>query len=132
MFDEMKGRLKEALDDKKEFEIEFLQLQKNYLKTRNQAKEISQSSKLANADSDKMYQLIAAQSKAEEELKVLREDGTILKRQNKDLSEQYKDQAKRMDANEGIDKVTDDFIDSYQRQIDDLQELLEKKSEQVA
>ena len=35
MFDEMKGRLKEALDEKKEFEIELLQLQKNYLKTRN-------------------------------------------------------------------------------------------------
>ena len=55
MFDEMKGRLKDALEEKKEFEIEFLQLQKNYLKTRNQAKEISQSSKLANADSEKVY-----------------------------------------------------------------------------
>ena len=45
MFDEMKNRLKEALDEKKEFEIEFLQLQKNYLKVRNQAKDISDSKK---------------------------------------------------------------------------------------
>ena len=45
MFEEMKSRLKEALDDKKEFEIEFLQLQKNYLKVRNQAKDISESKK---------------------------------------------------------------------------------------
>ena len=45
MFEEMKSRLKEALDDKKEFEIEFLQLQKNYLKVRNQAKDISESNK---------------------------------------------------------------------------------------
>ena len=34
-----------------------------------------------------MYQLIAAQAKAEEELKVLREDNDVLKRQNADLSE---------------------------------------------
>ena len=36
-----------------------------------------------------------------------------------------------MDQNKDIDKVTDDFIDSYQRQIDDLQELLDKKMEHV-
>ncbi len=34
----MKGRLKEALEEKKDFEIEFLQLQKNYLKTKNENK----------------------------------------------------------------------------------------------
>ena len=113
MFDEMKSRLKEALDDKKEFEIEFLQLQKNYLKVRNQAKDISESKKTQSADSDRMYQLIAAQAKAEEELKVLREDNDVLKRQNADLSEQYREQAERMDQNKDIDKVTDDFIDSY-------------------
>ena len=45
MFEEMKSRLKEALDDKKEFEIEFPQLQKNYLKVRNQAKDFSEANK---------------------------------------------------------------------------------------
>ena len=34
-FNEMKDRLKEALDDKRDFEIEFLQLQKNYLRVKN-------------------------------------------------------------------------------------------------
>ena len=32
-------------NDKKEFEIEFLQLQKNYLKVRNQAKDFSEANK---------------------------------------------------------------------------------------
>ena len=99
MFEEMKNRLKEALDEKKEFEIEFLQLQKNYLKVRNQAKDISEARKNQSADSEKMYQLIAAQAKAEEELKVLQEDNQLLKKQNADLSEQYRDQARRMDQN---------------------------------
>ena len=34
----MKSKLKEALEDKKDFEIEFLQLQKNYLKAKNENK----------------------------------------------------------------------------------------------
>ena len=34
-FEQMKARLKEALDDKRDFEIEYLQLQKNYLRTKN-------------------------------------------------------------------------------------------------
>lgn len=34
----MKTRLKTALDEKRDFEIEYLQLQKNYLKAKNAAK----------------------------------------------------------------------------------------------
>lgn len=34
----MKGRLKEALDEKKDFEIEFLQLQKNFVRKNNELK----------------------------------------------------------------------------------------------
>ena len=34
-FDDMKSRLKEALDEKRDFEVEYLQLQKNYLKVKN-------------------------------------------------------------------------------------------------
>jgi len=34
----MKSKLREALEDKKDFEIEFLQLQKNYLKAKNENK----------------------------------------------------------------------------------------------
>lgn len=66
-------------------------MQKNYLRSRNQAKEISQASKLHNADSEKLYKLIAAQAKAEEELKVLRDENEMLKKQNTDLAGQYRD-----------------------------------------
>ena len=34
----MKTRLKDTLDEKKEFEIEYLGLQKNFLKTKNENK----------------------------------------------------------------------------------------------
>lgn len=78
MFDEMKGRLKEALDEKRDFEIEFLSLQKNFLKAKNEAK--AQAGSSSPEDKDKIHKLIAAQSKAEEELKVLREDNAMLKR----------------------------------------------------
>ena len=40
MVEKMKTRLKETLDEKKEFEMEYLQLQKNYLKTKNQLKAV--------------------------------------------------------------------------------------------
>ena len=37
MFDSMKSRLKETLDEKRDFEIEYLQLQKNYIKLKNES-----------------------------------------------------------------------------------------------
>ena len=36
--EQMKIRLKETLDDKRDIEIELLQLQKNYVRTKNDAK----------------------------------------------------------------------------------------------
>ena len=41
--------------------------------------------------------MIAAQQKSDEENKVLRDDNNMHKRQNKDLSEQYREQARRYD-----------------------------------
>ena len=35
VFDEMRQRLKDALDEKRDFEIEYLQLQKNYVRMKN-------------------------------------------------------------------------------------------------
>ena len=98
VFDEMKTRLKTALDEKRDFEIEFLQLQKNYLKLKNTEKELrAQERQSSKADTDKIAQLEAAQVKSDQELKVLKEDNDVLKRQNGDLSEQYREQAKRYD-----------------------------------
>ena len=74
----MKSRLKETLDEKRDFEIEFLSLQKNYLKAKNESKANASSA----ADQEKIHKLVAAQRKAEEELKVLRDDKALLKRQN--------------------------------------------------
>jgi tryptophan synthase beta subunit len=44
MVNDMKKRLKEALDDKRDFEMEFLQLQKNFVGTRNKLKAAQESS----------------------------------------------------------------------------------------
>ena len=38
----MKTRLKDSLEEKKEFEIEFLQLQKNFLKIKNENKTLKE------------------------------------------------------------------------------------------
>ena len=104
VFDEMKTRLKTALDEKRDFEIEFLQLQKNYLKLKNTEKQLrAQERQSSKADTDKIAQLEAAQVKSDQELKVLKEDNDVLKRQNGDLSEQYREQAKRYDQEEGLD-----------------------------
>ena len=43
----MKLRLKETLDDKRDLEIEMLQVQKNYVRTKNEAKGLRE--KLANS-----------------------------------------------------------------------------------
>ena len=81
VFDEMKTRLKTALDEKRDFEIEFLQLQKNYLKLKNTEKELrAQERQSSKADTDKIAQLEAAQVKSDQELKVLKEDNDVLKR----------------------------------------------------
>lgn len=95
----MKNRLKEALDEKRDFEIEFLSLQKNYLKLKNAPKPEppAQVEGPSREDKDKMNKMIAANQKAEDELKVLKEDNDMMKRQNKDLSDQYREQAKRYD-----------------------------------
>ena len=82
-----------------------------------------------NVDKDAMNRLLAAQNKAEEELKVLKEDNAMLKRQNDSLSEQYREQARRFDQDEGIDHLSDDYVDSFKKQIENLTALLEKKDQ---
>ena len=42
MVQSMKARLKEALEDKKEFEIEMLALKRNFLKAKNRAKQLEE------------------------------------------------------------------------------------------
>ena len=71
------------------------QLQKNYLKLKNAPK--PQSEGASREDRDRLNKLMAANEKAEEELKVLRDDKEMMQRQNKDLSDQYREQAKRYD-----------------------------------
>lgn len=56
----------------------------------------------------------------------------MLKRQNKDLSEQYREQAKRYDSEDGLGDITDDYIGSFKKEVSDLQELLDKKDAQLA
>ena len=67
----MKVRLKEALDEKRDFEIEYLQLQKNYIRTKNQLAEAQKQNAGGQAaapgeppskeDKDKLNKMIAAQ-----------------------------------------------------------------------
>ena len=56
VFEQMKTRLKDALDEKRDFEIEYLQLQKNYIKLKNAPPPAQERSK---EDSDKLNRLIA-------------------------------------------------------------------------
>jgi len=60
----MKNRLKEALDEKRDFEIEFLSLQKNYLKLKNAPKPeplpAAEPEGPSREDKDKMNRMIAA------------------------------------------------------------------------
>ncbi len=79
-FDQMKGRLKEALDEKRDFEIEFLQLQKNYLRLKNAPKPAQQSEGPSQEDKAKMNKLQSVNEQAEDELKVLKEDNDMMKR----------------------------------------------------
>ena len=79
----MKSRLKETLEEKREFEIEYFSLQKNFLKVKNDSKVKPTS----DVDKEQMNKLVAAQKKAEEELKVLRDDNALLKQQNDSLSD---------------------------------------------
>jgi len=123
MFDSMKSRLKETLEEKRDFEIEYFSLQKNFIKAKNDSKEKPTS----GVDKEQMSKLVAAQKKAEEELQVLRDDNAMLKRQNDSLSDQYRDQARVYDKDQGLDTLTDDYIDSFKRQIENLKQLLEKK-----
>ena len=101
----MKGKLKEALDDKKDFEMEYLQLQKNFLRVKNAApakvsdEQADQQKPATAEDRKKLNQLIATQHKHDEEVNVLREDNSMLKRQNADLSEQYRELARSFDQN---------------------------------
>ena len=75
----MKGRLKEALDEKRDFEIEFLQLQKNFLRLKNAPKP-AQSEGPSQEDKAKMNKLQSVNEQAEDELKVLKEDNDMMKR----------------------------------------------------
>ena len=56
----------------------------------------------------------------------------MMKRQNADLSQQYREQAKRYDQENNIDRLTDDYVDSFKKQIDNLNQLLTKKEQQIA
>ena len=62
----LKDRLKQALDEKRDFEIEFLQLQKNYLKTKNENKSLKE-----NGSDDIQNQLKAAKADVEKMKKKL-------------------------------------------------------------
>jgi hypothetical protein len=44
MVDQMKARLKDTLIDRKEFEIEFLALKKNYLNLKDKSKQLNEHS----------------------------------------------------------------------------------------
>ena len=48
------------------------------------------------------------------------------------MSEQYREQAKRYDQEEGLDQITDDYINSFKKEVDDLQDLLDRKDSQVS
>ena len=63
---------------------------------------------------------------------MLRQDKDMMKRQNADLSQQYREQAKRYDQENNIDRLTDDYVDSFKKQIDNLNQLLTKKEQQIA
>ena len=47
------------------------------------------------------------------------------------MSEQYRDQARRAEQQDGIENFSDDYVAAFQRQIDNLTELLEKKDTQL-
>ena len=112
----MKQRLKEALDDKRDFEIEYLQLQKNYLRLKNaQPANPAAPAEKSKEDQAKMNKLIAAQQKADEEMRVLREDNDMYKRQNRDLADQYREQAKKYDHDGQIDNISDQYTDSFRK-----------------
>lgn len=130
-FEEMKTRLKEALDEKTEFEIEFLQLQKNFLRVKNQAPRPQSTSEITS-DRVKLNKLIAAEHKSQEELKVMKEDNEVLKRQNADLSDQYREVSKQAEKGDTIENFTDDYINSFKTQNKNLLELLEKRDLQMA
>ena len=79
-FNQMKDRLKEALDDKRDFEIEFLQLQKNYLRVKNsKPNDEKPSQQNKGSDRERLNRLIAQDHKQQEELKALKEDNDLLK-----------------------------------------------------
>ena len=46
---------------------------------------------------------------------MLRQDKDMMKRQNADLSQQYREQAKRYDQENNIDRLTDDYVDSFKK-----------------
>ena len=48
------------------------------------------------------------------------------------MSEQYREQAKRYDQEEGLDQITDDYINSFKKEVSDLQDLLDRKDSQVS
>ena len=137
MVEQMKGRLKDTLEEKKEFEIEFLQLQKNFLKLKAENKAFKE-----NAPSPDELERLRAEvnrlkqnqgsSKDDEEAKMLKQDKQLLQRQNNQLSDAYRDQAQRYDRDDGLNKLTDDYIDSYKKQIENLNETLDVKDNQTA
>lgn len=53
-------------------------------------------------------------------MQVLREDNALLKRQNDSLSNQFREQAKKFDQEDGLGNLSDDYIDSYKREIENL------------
>ena len=136
MFEQMRSRLKEALEDKRDFEIEYLQLQKNFMRLKNakppalpSPKQSAAPTQPSKEEQAKLNKLIAAQQKSDEETKVLREDNEMLKRQNRDLADQYRDQAKKFDQDGQLDGISDQYTNSFKKQIAHLQELLDKKDQ---
>ena len=63
---------------------------------------------------------------------MLTQDKELLQKQNDQLAEAYREQATRYDRDEALGKLSDDYIGSYKRQIDNLNETLDVKESQTA
>ena len=79
--EQMKFRLKETLDEKRDTEIELLQAQKNYVRAKNEAKKLRE--QVLNNDapegiSQADRQRLATANQIEERLKVISEDKQLL------------------------------------------------------
>ena len=79
----MKVRLKEALDEKRDTEIELLQAQKNYVRAKNETKKLREqavNSEAPSGISKADQQKLANANQFEEHIKQLNEDKILLQK----------------------------------------------------